>query len=286
MTQPTIGFIGQGYVGKNTADNFEERGFSVVRYSLEEPYVYNKEAIKDCDIVFIAVPTPSLPGKGADDHLVREVIALTGIGKIVAIRSTIPIGTTRSIQEMYPDRIVLHIPEFLTEATAIQDVAHPSRNIIGMPESTDSHSTAAQTILSILPESPIVLVCSSEESELIKYASNSFFVFKILFANIFFDIAKEYGCNWENISTGIGSDPRIGKSHLDVLHASMSGRKPGRGAGGHCLPKDFLALRTMYEKLPGVNQKDLEVLKALEQKNIELLKKSGKDIDILESIYG
>ncbi len=56
-----IGFIGQGWIGKNYADDFEKRGFEVVRYAQEEPYIKNKEAIADCDIVFIAVPTPSTP---------------------------------------------------------------------------------------------------------------------------------------------------------------------------------------------------------------------------------
>lgn len=58
MEDILIGFVGQGWIGKNYADDFEERGFSVIRYSLEEPYVANKERIKDCDMVFIAVPTP------------------------------------------------------------------------------------------------------------------------------------------------------------------------------------------------------------------------------------
>jgi len=56
-----IGFIGQGWIGKNYADDFEKRGYETVRYSLEKPYVDNKEKIKDCDLVFIAVPTPTTP---------------------------------------------------------------------------------------------------------------------------------------------------------------------------------------------------------------------------------
>ncbi len=62
---PLIGFVGQGYVGGSYATNFEKRGFSVIRYSLEPKYINNKEAISTCDIVFIAVPTPTTP-KGFD----------------------------------------------------------------------------------------------------------------------------------------------------------------------------------------------------------------------------
>ena len=59
--RPTIGFIGQGWIGKNYADDFEERGFEVVRYGLEPEFAENKDRIKDCDIVFVAVPTPTRP---------------------------------------------------------------------------------------------------------------------------------------------------------------------------------------------------------------------------------
>ena len=68
MSKIKIGFIGQGYVGKNYADDFERRGYKVVRYALEEPYRKNKEQIRDCDLVFIAVPTPTTP-KGFDESI-------------------------------------------------------------------------------------------------------------------------------------------------------------------------------------------------------------------------
>ena len=60
-SKPLIGFIGQGWIGKNYANDFEARGYATVRYALEEPYKANEDKIKDCDIVFIAVPTPSTP---------------------------------------------------------------------------------------------------------------------------------------------------------------------------------------------------------------------------------
>ena len=80
----TIGFIGQGFIGKNYADDFERRGFSVTRYSLEEPYRGNKEKIKECDIVFIAVPTPTTP-EGFDDSILRGVLPLVKEGKTAVI---------------------------------------------------------------------------------------------------------------------------------------------------------------------------------------------------------
>ena len=97
-----IGFIGQGWIGKNYADDFEKRGYETVRYSLEKPYVDNKEKIKDCDLVFIAVPTPTTP-TGFDDSILRQTVKLVGKGKIAVIKSTVLPGTTESIQRENPD---------------------------------------------------------------------------------------------------------------------------------------------------------------------------------------
>jgi UDP-N-acetyl-D-mannosaminuronate dehydrogenase len=86
--KPTIGFIGQGYIGKNYADDYEERGYKVTRYSLEPAYVHNKDAIRDCDIVFVAVWTPTTP-KGFDVSVVESVLPLVKKGGIVVLKSTV-----------------------------------------------------------------------------------------------------------------------------------------------------------------------------------------------------
>jgi hypothetical protein len=105
-SKPRIGFIGQGWIGKNYADDFEQRGYEVVRFGLEPAYATNKERIAQCDIVLVAVPTPTTVD-GFDDSIVRGVIGLVGKGKIAVIKSTMQPGTTESIQEQYPDRFVL-----------------------------------------------------------------------------------------------------------------------------------------------------------------------------------
>ena len=112
-----IGFIGQGFICGNLANDFEKRGYDIVRYSLSEPHVQNKELIKECDIVFIAVPTPTTPA-GFDYSIVESVVSLVGVGKIAVIKSTILPGTTEAIQAKYPDIHVFHSPEFLREKTA------------------------------------------------------------------------------------------------------------------------------------------------------------------------
>ena len=129
-------------------------------------------------------------------------------------------GTCEKLQALYPDRFVFHSPEFLAEKTAAYDVAHPTRNIVGYPTDTPEFRKRAQHIIDILPEAPVNLVCTSREAEFIKYGSNSFLTLKVIYVNILYDLAQHAGSNWDVIKEGIGSDPRIGGSHLDVIHAS------------------------------------------------------------------
>lgn len=282
---PLIGFIGQGFIGKNYADDFERRGFSVVRYALEEPYRHNKEKIKDCDIVFIAVPTPTTPD-GFDDRIVTEAVGLVGAGKSAVIKSTVLPGVTESLRARYPGVFVMHSPEFLAEATAAYDASHPTRNIIGIPEESPGMRARADEVLRVLPPAPFELVCASRESELIKYINNTMLCLKVVYVNMVYDLAHKLGADYEVVRDAVAADPRIGRSHLDPVHKSgHQGASPGRGAGGHCFIKDFEAFRRLYGSqvgdLPG-----RELLDAVVQKNIGLLLGSGKDRDLLESVYG
>ena len=94
--KPVIGVIGQGYVGKNYADNFEERGYKVVRYSLDPIHAVNKAMIPDAGLVIIAVPTPSTNG-AFDDSYVRDALSHLKEGQIVVIKSTVQMGTTAKL---------------------------------------------------------------------------------------------------------------------------------------------------------------------------------------------
>lgn len=284
MVKQLIGFIGQGFIGKNYADDFEKRGFSVVRYALEEPYVQNKEKIRECEIVFVAVPTPTTP-EGADTSIVEKVLSLVGPGRIAVIKSTVPPGTTQKLQEKFSDSVVLHSPEFLVESTAVYDAAHPTRNIIGITK--EEHRDEARKVLAVLPQAPVTLVVSSTESELIKYAANGFLFTKVVYANLLYDVCTALGADWEHVRDGIAADPRIGPSHLKPIDVSRHpGATPGRGAGGHCFIKDFAVLRELYARLLPQDEFGKGVLSMLEEKNKELLAKSGKDLDLLEGVYG
>jgi len=275
---PLVGFIGQGFVGKAYADEFEKRGFKIVRYALEEPYRGNKEKIKDCDVVFIAVPTPTTE-KGFDDSIIRGAVKLLGKGKTAVIKSTILPGTTVSIQKENPNIFVFHSPEFLREVTSFKDAANPNRNIIGIPKRSKEYEEKAKEVMAILPKAPFELITGSEEAELVKYAGNCFLYFKVIFANLFYDVAASKKIDWPTVRSAVAADPRIGPSHMEPVHQS------GRGAGGHCFIKDFAAFADLYESSVS-DEYGKKVLASLRDENIHLLLDSGKDLDLLTGVYG
>jgi UDPglucose 6-dehydrogenase len=273
-----IGFIGQGWIGKNYADDFENRGYDVVRYSLEPQYVGNKDAIAECDITFVAVPTPTKNGVFKIDY-VRDALKSVGQGKIAVIKSTIVPGTTEMLQKEYPAIILMHSPEFLVEKTAAYDAAHPNRNIVGIPEDTPLYREKAEEVLKVLAPAPFSRIMHSSDAEFVKYAGNCYLFTKVMFMNLLYDLVESRGGDWDAIRDAFVHDPRIGESHTQPVHDG------GRGAGGDCFIKDFEAFRTMYGQDVG-DERGMRILEAEAHKNIELLARSGKSINLLEEVYG
>lgn len=273
-----IGFIGQGWIGKNYANDFEARGYTVVRYALEKPYHTNKKAVATCDIVFIAVPTPTTP-EGFDDSALRTVLPLVGRGKTAVIKSTVIPGTTGTLQKLFPHIFVLHSPEFLVESTAAYDAAHPNRNIIGIPKMTAAYREKAEAVLRVLPDAPYAKIMAARDAEFVKYAGNCFLFTKVMFMNLLHDVVAATSSDWSSVREALIHDPRVGTSHTEPVHRS------GRGAGGNCFIKDFEAFREMY-RTSVLDAYGNTLLAALKDKNIELLANSGKDLDLLEGVYG
>ena len=277
--KPTIGFCGQGWIGGTYSQNFEDRGYSVVRHSLE---LDNKEKLAECDIVFLALPTPTTE-KGFNYDILREVIKLVGKGKIAVIKSTVTPEVPEVLQKENPDIIVMHSPEFLTESTCKSDAKFPDRNIVGIVNMSDENYAKAEMVMGTLPFAPYKLICNAKEASLIKYGGNCWFYFKVLFMNLFYDLADSYDDKYEisfnSIKEALAADPRIGRTHLDPVH------KNGRGAGGHCFIKDFQAFSELYHDRLEDFTGDI-VLSSLIKRNNEYLIKTNKDIDILTSVYG
>ncbi len=283
MRRPLIGFIGQGFIGKSYADDMERRGYVTVRYALEEPYRANKVRIKECDIVFIAVPTPTTL-KGFDYSIVEGALRLVGAGKTAVIKSTILPGTTARLQKKFPRIVVMHSPEFLVLKQAAEDAARPLRNIIGITK--PSHKARARAVMKVLPKAPFEAIMPVTEAELIKYAGNLFLYLKVLYANLMYEMAEALGGDYEHIRAAVAADPRIGPSHLEVIHDSgHRGAKKGRGAGGVCFIKDVAALAAFYDEVVG-DKEGSALFRAAIEKNISLLVESRKDLDLLEGVHG
>lgn len=285
--QINIGFIGQGWIGKHYADDFENRAYSVVRYALEEPYVNNKDKIKECQIVFVAVPTPTT-AKGFSYEPVIDALKNVSSGTTVIIKSTILPGVTKKLQEQFPDLYVMHSPEFLREATAAYDASFPDRNIVGIPVDNAEYKKRAEQVMSVLPKAKFEKIMPSLEAEMVKYVGNCFLFTKVLIMNSFHDMVTASGADWETVRESMIMDHRIGESHTQPVHNSGhddSGEGVKRGAGGHCFIKDFEAFRKFYVEAIG-EDKAHEMLTKMVEYNNHLLISSNKDIDLLEGVYG
>lgn len=277
--KPLIGFIGQGWIGKAYADNFEHRGYEVVRYALEKPYVQNKDRIKDCDIVFIAVWTPTTP-RGFDTSVIESVLPLVGKGKTAVIKSTVLPGTTAELQKRFPDVVLLVNPEFLSIATSVHDAAHPFVNLVGMPVHDTKHYMAAEKVVRCIPKAKYSDICMSAEAEIFKYTHNASGYTQVILFNLMYDLGQKFGVNWDVVNKAIQFDPLIPTRYSNPVH------KKGRGAGGGCFIKDVAALRSHIKRHLPHDHLALKVFEAMEAKNVHLLLSTEKDRELLEGVYG
>ena len=263
--------FGTGYVGLVTGSCFAEFGFNVTGIDknqqkiddlnrqimpiyepgLETLVAHNlakgrlsfttekQNLIRDADVIFIAVGTPSRRGDGHADlsyvYAVAEEIA-NDLEKytVIVTKSTVPVGTGREVERIIRAKNpkanfdVVSNPEFLREGSAIEDFMKPDRVVIGC------ESEQAQNIMRELyrPLDAPLLFTNLETAELTKYASNAFLATKIAFINQMADLCELCGADIQGVAKGMGLDKRIGERFLN----------PGPGYGGSCFPKDTLAL--------------------------------------------
>ena len=199
-------------------------------------------AVRDAEVVFVAVGTPARRGDGHSDltfvyEAARE-IASAANGKIVLVtKSTVPVGTgdeiERIIRSARPDAAIAVVanPEFLREGAAIMDFKRPDRIVIGADDE-DAREVMREVYRPLYLNNPPLLFTTRRTAELIKYAANAFLATKITFINEIADLCEAVGADVQEVARGIGLDNRIGTK---FLHA-------GPGYGGSCFPKDTLAL--------------------------------------------
>jgi len=240
MKNKIIGIIGFGIVGRAIQAGF---------YLHADFRIYDKNPInsindletvcRDSEFIFICVPTPMKKNGEADTSIVEEVIQscidyVKNTDTILIIKSTIPPGTTKMLQERHPDIHLVFCPEFLTARNARLDFINNARIILG----GDKRDTirVEELFKTRFPHTPIVHT-DSTTAEMVKYTANCFFSVKVSYFNEIYQICKKLGLNYEDVRNMTLMDGRIGNSHTDV-----PGHDKDFGFGGTCFPKDLNAL--------------------------------------------
>ena len=264
-----VAVFGAGYVGLVTGACFADLGHEVVvrdvieskidalregRVPIHEPgldelLVRNGErlsfttevadAVEGADVVYVAVGTPPTYSGDADLSAVWTVVdELPEVDRriVVAMKSTVPVGTGRAVRHRLDDRGLENVgyvsnPEFTAEGTAVRDFMEPDRIVIGAFEQADGDLIQS---LHAGIDAPVVR-CDVPSAEMVKLAANAALVTRISFINEIANVCEATGADVTTVAEGIGLDRRIGPSFL----------RAGIGFGGSCFPKDSLALKQL-----------------------------------------
>ncbi|MBR3944138.1 MAG: UDP-glucose/GDP-mannose dehydrogenase family protein [Akkermansia sp.] len=301
-----LAIIGTGYVGLTTGTCFAEVGHNVVcvdnnqakvnallegrvpiyEPDLEEMIISNVSAgrltfttdlaaaVKSCEIIFIAVPTPPHEDGSVDlsyieavSHEIAEVITPETGYRIIVDKSTVPVSTGSKVFQVIAryakgdvDVDVVSNPEFLREGSAVADLMNPDRVVIG----ADSQRAMDFMKRVYQPFNAPIVEVDLHSAELIKHAANSFLALKISYINAVSAVCEKAGADVELVAQGIGMDKRISRHFLNA----------GLGYGGSCFPKDVKGFINVADQLGA----PMTILREVENINAQQLERFLKRI--------
>lgn len=245
MKKYNIGIVGLGYVGK-AVEAYFKRFFNLNTFdtNVESSCSSLEQLVNLSEIIFICLPTPMRKNGSTDlriiDSVIKDInsIANRDSNKLVAIKSTIPVGTTNKFINKYDKIRICFNPEFLTEANYLDDFKNQNRIILGGDKIDDLFKLYSETFTSAE-----IVKTDCQTAEMVKYVTNSFLATKVSYANEIESFCKHLNIDYNNMIKIASLDQRLGNSHW-----SVPGPDGKRGYGGTCFPKDISSLINQFEQ--------------------------------------